>query len=45
MVTIVMHHDNFVSHTSKLNGVSYIEFIALIGFEIMIFVFLHVPHY
>lgn len=39
-----MHHDHFVSHTSELNGVSDIEFVALIGFEIMIFVLLHVPH-
>lgn len=40
-----MHHYNFISNSSKFNGVSYFEFISKTRLKSMFLIFTHVSHY
>lgn len=40
-----MHHDNFISHAAKLNGVTNLKFEALTLLKVIILIVTHVSHY
>ena len=44
-ISWVLKHDNFITHSSKFNSITYSQLISVILFELMIFVPAHKSHY